>query len=183
MDILSKIAEKDRELVVSLFYRVGAWIAHCNEEEGADPKPLEKVERKVLIELFEKMARDITQPFVRVVAAQALSGQKKWPDWRQNLDQVPQECCDVLDLLKENIDETYVRNYSLALFGIAQALAREHYKKQASPVAKDVKNISRLFTKILTCFRDRLRGCESYDVNISLEEKNALKTLKEALHL
>ncbi len=183
MEFLSKIAEADRELVVSLFYKVGAFVAHCQKEEGGKAKPLDKLERRELLFLFQEMAADFTQPFVKEVAAEAFVTQIKWSDWRQNMDQLIPECEKVISLLEGTLGERYVKNYRLALYGIGQAMARACHRNQVTPSFCDVFVPATLFRKLSICFKNHLRGCESYDVNISLEEKKALKTLKEVLQL
>lgn len=180
MDVLDRLTEEQRTLVVSLPYRVGLWVSHADQSGGADA---EEKERTALHNILDGFAHQVFgSELLQYIMNGTVTRKGEWPAWGEDLEAVPVECERALDVLRVYVDEKDINAYVTRLMEIAEAVAlafREY--ERLSMKDQLVIYSSYLFMKVKARFQKN--AVTSYDqyLSISVRERKALGQLSHAL--
>jgi hypothetical protein len=171
MATLNKMEKEERELIVSLPYRVGVWIGHADDEEGsADDRREHRTVEKILHRFAGQIER---YPFISAVLRETLAQKECWERWAgDSLDVLP-DCEKALAIVRKTGSSEAVINYRKILMKIANDVAGAHgefgeFESEGG------------FTKLISGFF----GSKRDDfMNISPSEDEALERLAGVLRL
>ncbi len=174
MSYLEHFTQEQRELLVSLPYRVGLWVSE-SDQGGGDHSS--EAEMQTLETLIMGYAEDfLKSEFVEEVMRGTLARKETWPAWSRSLDNVPQQCQAAINMMQDHIESKDVLSFRQTLMEVARAIAmayREldeqtntiamlrvhslHYwlrlkayiRKEQPPSLDEIMNISRSEHKVL----------------------------------
>ncbi len=176
MDKFQSLNAEERELVVSLPYRVGVWISLTDDVESGEDDGRES---HVLTSVLQSMAkRTEKMPFTAAVLAETLSAKDRWKAWEDCNFQVPDDCRRAMALLQPHLDKTEFQNYRVALMQVAKSIAHA-----ASELADgyEYKDSGSFLGKIASFFEKMGDSGKADPMNVSAAEDAALQELAEAL--
>ena len=161
--VLEKMTADERSLITSLPYRAGLWVSMSDETGG-----------------FSEMV--FGSELLQYIMDETVKRKDEWHEWQNGVDQVPKECADALNILRDHVDDKEVNAYAQRLIeiGEAVALAFREYEDQ------DFNAKLRVYCSyIWNKFRANLKKqpSKSFEqfLNISLNERRALNALATAL--
>lgn len=121
---LSDISREDRDLIVSLPYRVGVWMSHA-EDEGGEVD--DRREMKTLERILTDIAKAEKVPvFVRELLDETISRRDRWPGWKESSFDVLPDCVRAVKILTANAGKADGNNFRRALKKIAASVAGAH---------------------------------------------------------
>lgn len=174
--MLDKLDSKDRDLLISMPYRVGIWISHADDVGGDQDDDRERARLESYLKAVAKML-DIPA-LVRESAQAAIECKDDWPAWEAREMQVIDDCARVHELLENHFPERQRKSYKTFLYRIAERVAGS-YGEFGGFDEEDMGFIG----KISSFFKAMRPKEEQAFVNISPTEESALQTLGTALYL
>ena len=123
MSFLNDLPEQDKELIISLPYRVGVWISHSDDVGGEEADENEKT---ALNNILAGFTQDVFgSEVVQFVMAETVSHKESWESWskRTNKDEISKDCSHAIEILKRYVDEKEVSAFKQRLYEIAEAVA------------------------------------------------------------
>jgi hypothetical protein len=180
--MLSVLSENEREIVISLPYRVGLWIGASDSTGGDDSNTQEK---QALESIISGFTQDVFgSELVQHIMSSTMSQKDRWEVWAENVADVPQDCEKAIHSLKNFFDEKEVSAFKQRLLEIAEAVAlafREY--EEFNFIQKLQVNVLYFFSKFNTSFRQNENNSKNRFLNISLQERRALYTLADILDI
>ncbi len=165
--------KEDLELIISLPYRVGMFVARADNDR--DTLRDEQREEKALIAVLESLGDNRRAcPFLAEVADESLSHRAAWAGWRAKKG-LAEDIARSLRLMKGRLPEESVTQFRKGLFHIGCVVAQAY--GESAPQRGEAL-MSELMTRLSDRFFDPL---EKNPENISAAEKAALQKLKDAL--
>lgn len=179
MAFLEKFSADERDVLVSLPYRVGVWISRADntgypESAGAELAALERIILRKARGMFESA-------FVHEVMAETCAQKSQWPQWAARAQDVSADCEKAVAVIAAKLSkrdlDAYRRNVMYIAVEVAKAF--REFDVQASRFSRAVDSFRR--------FLDRIAGVaggapEGGDWRrISFEEDVALADLSKAL--
>lgn len=178
--VLEKMTADERSLITSLPYRAGLWVSMSDETGGGDAHEKEVQALDNIIVGFSEMV--FGSELLQYIMDETVKRKDEWHEWQNGVDQVPKECADALNILRDHVDDKEVNAYAQRLIeiGEAVALAFREYEDQ------DFNAKLRVYCSyIWNKFRANLKKqpSKSFEqfLNISLNERRALNALATAL--
>ncbi|MFP4314405.1 MAG: hypothetical protein ACLFR0_08780 [Alphaproteobacteria bacterium] len=180
MSFLDTLPAADRELLISLPYKVGVWLSHVDERGGEEA---DQEEKDALASIINGFTRDVFgSEVVQYIMTETLENKDKWKKWSEQCDNIHQECQRAIDILNEAVEEKEVSAFKRRLIEIAEAVAlafREY---------DDLKFITKLKIYLLY-YKERYKAAKQNQsfktldqfLNISLKERRALYALAHTL--
>lgn len=166
--------KEDLELIVSLPYRVGIFVARADNARDTDRD--EKREEKALRAVLECLgAQEEKCPFLAEVAQESLRHHAYWPAWRAKKG-LAEDIARALRIMEPRLSAESVTQFRRALFHIGSVVAMA-YGEQCDQHHSEAL-AGQLIARLSDRFFDPL---EKNPENISAAEKAALQKLKEAL--
>ena len=109
----------------------------------------------------------------------------KWHEWEKDIDKVPSECRQAIELLAERFDYKEVTSFKNNLMQIAQAVATAYREfDKSSPFSLKVKMYTELLTeRFRAVIERRVPRTADEILNVSEEEHLALAELSEQLRI
>ena len=180
---LTDLDEDDQLFAVQTPYRVGMFIS-LSDTAGGDTADEEEL--KALEIIVTSYAQDFCKSeFVQQVMNKTVAWKDKWPEWLDNIQNVPEECSQLIDILESHLYDKEIDafKYNLYEIGRSGALAYRENKKKLTGLHFMMKKL-----KFMTHKRDCAKmGQEPLNwqefLNVSAAEHVALKKLAAALNL
>ncbi|MCB1530541.1 MAG: hypothetical protein H6853_09215 [Rhodospirillales bacterium] len=163
--------EEDLALIVSLPYRVGAWIGGVDDVEGDRD---DRKEERALLSVLQGVAKEEkATPFVSAVVDQTLTYRHMWDAWKALESRIIPDMEKALRLMEARLPDENIRNYKEMLLRIARVVA------QAAGEFEGGEEVGGgMMSRLLERFSDPLADEPE---NISAAEAAALQKLKESL--
>lgn len=180
MSFLNDLPQDQRQLIISLPYRVGIWISHSDDIGGEDASHEEK---QALANIIDGFTRDVFgSEVVQYIMMETLTNKHLWDDWANNYANVAADCQVAIDILNTVVEEKEVSAFKQRLLEIAEAVAlafREY--DQLDFVTK--LRVYFLYFKEKYIASKQSKAFKSIDqfLNISLKERQALLSLSHTL--
>lgn len=174
MPFFTDFHKEDLELIVSLPYRVGVFIARADNaiDTNRDEAREERALKVVLDSLSEQHE---TCPFLAEVAGQSLLHRDHWPAWRARKG-LADDIARAQRIMEPRLPTGSVDEFRRALFHIGCVVAMA-YGEQS-----DAHNSEALAGQMIGRLADRFFDpLEKNPENVSAAEKAALQKLREAL--
>lgn len=180
MDVLNKLTAQEKMLVVSLPYRAGLWVSAADETGGEEAHEKELTALSNIVQGFSAMV--FGSELLQYIMDETTKHKDKWPQWEQDIENVPEECKQALEALRAHVDEKDVKAYAQRLveIGEAVALAFREYEDQRFSVKLQI-----YLSYIVTLLKSKISKspAKSFEqfLNISMNERKALSRLAQAL--
>lgn len=180
-DLETNYTEEERELLISLPYRVGFWMHEADDAAGDedDRKEMEAIDRSLrsMVGLYQSV------PLIPQICRETLSRNDSWPAWQeQSLDILP-ECERVKTLLRAKATKKELMTYCTMLKAIATAVAQAAGEYDVIEYRHEGNNFfERLIGRLMGTISSTRRE-EELAANISASEDAALMKLSAALKL
>lgn len=180
MDVLDKLSPGQRNLVISLPYRVGLWISKSDDTGGEEAQDKELTALSNILQGFS--AQVFGSELLQYIMDETTHQQENWPNWAQNVENVPEECKQALDVLRQHVDEKDVNAYSQRLIEIGEAVALAFREYEDQSFGDQLKIYSSyILTKVKSRFSKQPAKSFEQFLNISISERKALAKLANAL--
>lgn len=175
--------QQDQILLVALPYRVGMWVSESdvsggNEAQDAEIRSLEGI----IMGFAEDMCKS---EFVEELMKLTLTHKDKWPEWRDNLDKVPEECAEAVGIIETKMTDKDVETFSENIFEIAHSVAMAYREYNDPQFSKETLSIYVRYW--IDHVKARMRGAPQKTIveyfNISKEEREALQILLDNLRV
>jgi hypothetical protein len=178
MSFLDQLTADQRDMIVSLPYRVGLWVSDSDKSGGGDASMEEMQALSGIIHGFadEMFGSEVMQQII----SETISKKSRWGEWAKTVNEVPEDCRFAIDVIKEktsNKDATVFRNH---LMEIGEAVAMAFHEERAKGISIGA-YFSYLFGKLTG--RRGARSATSFSdyLRISVSEHKALAALAQAL--
>lgn len=179
--LLNELSEEDRALLISLPYRVGLFISASDKSGGidADQKELAAISTIVTSYVEDTCKSEFAQSVMESTLAQS----NQWNEWRANIQQVPNECEQVVDMLLSRVDRKDLESFKLNLveIGTTVAMAYREFDENQSASNKIIGTIVVGLEKVKALLGGRSEQSNDELFNISRAEKEALNILSAKL--
>jgi hypothetical protein len=178
---LERFTPDQRRLLVRLPYRVGAYISSSDNTGGMAADVQEKMALRTLLTAF--VQDTLKSQEIQELMEETITKQSEWPQWVDDLDNVPDECRQIVDLLNDCLSAKEIGAFKSNLIEIALtvAMAFREVDVTASNVEK-LKVYSNLWIERWRAFVGGKALIGSDEVlNVSAAEKAALVKLGHAL--
>ncbi|MCI5059574.1 MAG: hypothetical protein MRY79_00720 [Alphaproteobacteria bacterium] len=177
MATLDVFADSDKELIISLPYRVGIWISNVDDNEKTERD--DKIEQQALEATIEKLAaRHKKIPFAATIMREVKSHKSMWSAWEAQIseEQVIQDLSAAITLCRSKLSKRDVKEYKQAVWQVglvvAQAFGEHIDPDNEMHVNNFFSSIAGLLTK---------PDLKKRPENMSAKEKTALKKLRAVL--
>jgi hypothetical protein len=178
---LDQFTEDQRELLTSLPYRTGVLIGESDSTGGDDAN---EAEMRALEAIVAGYVEDFCKSeFVEELMRGTLARRPKWDSWRENIDKVPDECRQAIDLLAERLDYKQLTAFKHNLLEIAMAVAMAYREFDPNgPLVERVRVYSDYYLQWVRAYikKEKILGIEDA-LSISRAEQKVIMALKEAL--
>ena len=183
MSFLDNLTADQKDLLISLPYRVGLYVSQ-SDTSGGDSSDEE--EAQALSALLNGYAQEIFgAETVQYIISETVRREDLWPEWGGKLDTIEEDCRDAIDILHDHVDEKEVSAFKNHLMEIGEsvALAFREYGED-TPLLDRIKIFLIYFSGKMQAMRSNL-PYKSYNefLNISLDERSALLKLAGALNV
>lgn len=181
MNDLDGLTQQQKQLVYSLPYRAGLWVSQSDSSGGVES---DEKELRALANIIEGFTGEVFgSEIVQHIMAGTMQNREKWKDWSRDIEQVPQECEQAVDILLSHFDIKEVSAFKLRLMEIGEAVAMAFREVDENTSSSTKMHMYMLFviTKIGSIFKSGITKTFDEFMNISLEERKALTELARAL--
>ncbi len=179
MSVLKEMQPERRGLLIGLFYRVGVWMSHTDDEAGDIDDALEMKALERVILSIAKCHDD--SAFVQDVARQCVMNKEKWPNWAGHSFDILADCEKAAVILSETVNKKDAADYKETLLHIAETVAAA-YGEFGMTMAQDDNILGAFLNKVTRKFGGGTSADDDF-MNISPAEQRALERLRVALHL
>jgi hypothetical protein len=183
LSYLEQFTEDQRELLTSLPYRTGLHIGESDTTGGQDAS---EAELRAIEAIVTGYVEDFCKSeFVEELMRQTLARRDHWDHWRENLDKVPGEIRECLELLATKIDHKQITAFKHNLFEIAMGVALAHREfDPEGPLGDKIKFYSDYYFRWVNAYlkKEKILDIEEA-MNISRAEQAAILKLEEVLRL
>lgn len=173
---------EEKRLIVQLPYRVGLYVSESDAGGGEDADAQEAL---VLANIIRGFAEEVMgAESIQHVISTTLMLREQWPEWDQDLKDVPEECREACEIVREHVSVKDGRAYAYQMYEIAEAVALAFKEYEEGNVFRDIgQKIAYFFYKRQAkrwAFREK-----SYEefISISSAERVALKNIAQGLQL
>lgn len=164
----------DRDLLASVFYKVGVWIGQAEDVDGDQDDALEE---RAIRRILESLAGSGSpNAFIQAAARESLESDEKWPQWAEDTFDVLPDVARARELLKRVLPKKERDQVSAALCELAAGVAEAF-----GEFAGDDEVPDSFLARIMARIRDRIEGVEAGSMNVSPAESAALDDLEATL--
>lgn len=174
MTDLSVFSKTEIELLVSLPYKAGAWIAAAEDEEGDHDDEREAKALHGCIKAIAGLHAD--KPLLKAIAAQTLMLRSEWPRWTDQCFNVPEDAAAAMSLLKSKAGAADLKNYRGMIMEISTAVAQAH-----GEFGDWDDDGAGFFARIAETFKSLSPDDKNHPMNVSAAEETALSELAAVL--
>ncbi len=177
MSFLDQLTADQRDIVVSLPYRVGLWVSDSDKSGGGDANLQEMQALSGIIHGFadEMFGSEVMQHII----SETISKKARWGEWAKHVDDVPEDCRFAVDVLKEKTSSKDVNAFRNHLMEIGEAVAMAFHEEQGKGITFSA-YITYMSGKLFGR-RGRSAGSFSDYMRISVSEHRALGALAQSL--
>lgn len=180
MSFLDDLPFDQKELLISLPYRVGAWVSHADDDGGDES---DEEEKRALASIINGFTRDVFgSEAVQYIMMETLQQKDKWEEWAANTNNILEDCQKAIDIMNEVEDEKEVNAFKQRLIEIAEAVALAFREYDNLNFFTKLK-VYLLYYKEKRKAQKRNQTYKTMDqfLNISLKERQALYSLAHTL--
>jgi len=174
MSILEQLTTNEKDLVTRLPYRVGLWVSQSDQTGG---EASEEAEMTALANIVEGFTEQVFgSEHVQHIMAETLRNRASWPNWHNDLGDVPDECMRAHDVLAVHMNDKELGAFRVRMLEIGEAVALAFCEDDGAQASgKGI--VASLLGMI------GIRRHEPYQefMNISAKERAALVMLGQAL--
>lgn len=172
---------EEKDLLVSLPYRVGVWISHVDDDgdEQADDKEIQAI--KKVIQVTGKRHDDDTA--IDDIARQCLLAEGMYDVWARQTSSILSDAKIAIELLRSRVSVSEAEDYGVFLMEIGTSVAKAFREEgygfdDDATSAFDFSNIS---DKVSSFLGRVVPSSQHGEMNISPEEDSALTDLAKAV--
>lgn len=130
MSFLDQLTAAQREMVVSLPYRVGLWVSGSDLVGGGDAS---QKELQALTAVLHGFAEEtFGSETIQRIISETLKHKDKWNFWATQMDSVPEDCESAIDLMRDYSDLKDVNAFRSHLMEIGEAVALAFQEEASS---------------------------------------------------
>ena len=180
MSFLDLLTINQKDVVVSLPYRVGLWISRSDETGGSEA---DAQELQVLSNIIHGFAEEVFgSETVQHIMSEAVNREAEWGEWSKSVSSVLAECADAVDILEEFTDYKDVTAFQTMMMEIGEAVALAFSEYEHAGMVDRIWLKVSFFVKNLGA-RMRKQPVKSLEefLSISRRERKALDELAAAL--
>ena len=180
MSFLDDLPSEQRELIISLPYRVGVWVSHADDVGGEEANDEEKT---ALANILHGFTTDVFgSEVVQYVMAETIAHNAEWEKWSKNTSSLTKDCQQAIDILNEAVDEKEVSAFKQRLLEIAEAVALAFREYDNLDFMSKLRVYLMYYKERYQAARKH-RSFKTMDqyLNISLKERQALYSLANTL--
>jgi len=179
-EVLNKLSPQDEEMVVALPYRVGMFVSHSDASGGVES---EQKEKDALVNILSQFSEDFCKSEVAQRILQlSVARKEKWPEWNNNLESVPKECEQAVDILSGIVEDKDVFSFKEIIIDVALSVAMAFRERDVQAGAAPNGSAG----GIGAFFKNLFSGAKKPDpfehMNVSPAEKKVLMQLSEAMN-
>ena len=174
MSLLDEVTETQKQILISLPYRVGLWISKSDTTGGSAAT---QQELQVLSNIINGFTEEVFgSELMQFIMSATVDGQDRWPDWAENLASVPDDCALAVDVLRQHAGEKDAHAFQVHMMeiGTAVALAFREYEHMG-PLERLM-----MYVSYFTSGAAGRKTLEEF-LAVSRAERKALNTLAGAL--
>tara|TARA_B100001989_G_scaffold250260_1_gene227033 strand:+ start:914 stop:1474 length:561 start_codon:yes stop_codon:yes gene_type:complete len=181
MNFLDELTADQRDLIVSLPYRVGLYVSESDQTGGdeSDAEEMEALESIITAYAGEVFGSETVQ----YVISETVKRKSEWNKWSENLEAVQDDCNHAIDILSEHVDAKEVSSFKAHLVEIGEnvALAFREYSEK-TPMLDKLKMYYYYYKNKSSAAKQKKqpKTWEQF-LNISLDERKALCDIAHAL--
>ncbi|MCB1591511.1 MAG: hypothetical protein KDI90_03565 [Alphaproteobacteria bacterium] len=182
MSFLDQLVPEDRDIVVSLPYRVGMRVSH-SDVTGGDHS--DEQEMRALSSILTGYAEEVFgSETVQYIISETVAKQDKWPVWARQLENLEQDCHKAIDLLSDVVDYKEVNAFKQHLMEIGEAVAMAFREVEKLSVFQRM-SLYMDYKKDKKLAAQKQLAVKSWDqfLNISMDERRALRSIAGALNM
>ncbi len=182
MSFLDDISLDQRQLLVSLPYRVGLRVSQCDVSGGADS---DVQELQALSNILGGIAGEVfVSETVQYVISETVEQQDYWPEWAADLGDVEDDCRRAVNILSGFVDEKEVSAFKQHLMEVGEAVALAFRENEAVSFFERLK-LKMLYMKLNYKAKKEGWVYKSFDafLNVSRSERAVLSGLARALDI
>lgn len=182
MSFLDDLPAEQRELLVSLPYRVGLMVSQSDTSGGEES---DEKELQALSNILNGYAQEVFgSETVQYIISETVRKKEHWDRWARKLESVESDCHRAVDILSETVDEKEVNSFKKHLMEVGEAVALAFREYDRSVPFLDKLRIYFLYARGKKEAAKRRQPYKSYDefLNISLSERTALTKVAAALN-
>ncbi len=179
MSELERFLPADQELLVSLFYRIGQWMAGVDDTDISGES--EKVEEAQMFKILNQLAGSKNVGILcQEISSEAIRQRGSWGRWSQQLDHILTDVARAKILIKDQGNAQEFVAFGKSLITIATSVARAYREADDADIEQKtfLGWLSDTKEKVTMAITDR----EAHkDLNISPAEDTALTDLIQVL--
>lgn len=166
---LNQFPEETYRTLIALPYRIGYFISASDKTGGSES---EDRELQALENLFTFYVEDaLKSEFAQQVMLATLQHKAYWPQWRDDIDNLPNECAEIVGYLGDRLDIKSLVAFknNLLEIGVTVAMAYNEGKPKVSLIEK----LKSIFSA------PKISTINHAYLNISADEKIAINRLAD----
>ncbi|HIF26445.1 MAG: hypothetical protein VXW91_03480 [Pseudomonadota bacterium] len=182
MSYLERFAPKQRELIVSLPYRVGLWISESDTSGGDEA---DEAERNALHLMMTGYAEDfLKSEVVEEIMRRTVSSRESWDQWGAQNNVILEDCAKALSIMDGYIRPDDIVSFRQSLMDIAKTVALAYCEiEEEEMTTADTLKLELLHR--LDAFKAKMQGKQQPSkrerLNISPKERAALEKLSQTI--
>jgi hypothetical protein len=176
MSFLERLSPDHRQLIIRLPYRIGLWVSQSDTSGGAEADEREK---QALSNILHAVTEDMFgAEAIQYIMSDTIRNKTEWPKWHANIDMVPTECRDAIDLMRQYAEPKDAKAFKNHLMEIAEAVALAFREEDGGT------SVFQAFGMYVSYMfgpkKGRKRSFSEFQ-NISASERKALEAIADAL--
>jgi hypothetical protein len=179
---LNELPDDTRRSIVRLPYRVGLYISMSDQTGGSES---DDAEMAALANVVTYYVEDFCKSeFAQGVMLETLRYKDDWPNWKEDIQTVPDDCKKVFDALsgRQDVKDIVAFKNNLLEIAIAVAMAYREFNSSAEPWAERFRvYLSVLMRRIKAFLKGEQPDSVDQILNISRDEKAAINILANTL--
>lgn len=182
MSFLDDLSADQRQMLVSLPYRVGIYVSQSDVSGGADS---DAQELQALSNILGGFAGEVfTSETVQYVITETLRQQEHWAAWNKLADEVIADCRRAIDVLNDHVEEKEVNAFKQHLMEVGEAVALAFREVEDLSFSKRLA-LKIQFMKLEYMAKKQGHVYKTFDefLNISSAERAVLEDLASALEI
>lgn len=181
MSFLEQLTRDERDLIVSLPYRVGWWMSQCDDSGGDES---DEQEAAVLASIIEGYAREVFgSEMAQYVMIDTMMNKERWPEWAEmEFFHIPADCEKALEILSRHGEEKDVTAFANQMVEIAEAVAMAFSEYQFTSIIDKIKMYYTYYVESAKAKKkgERYKSLHEF-LSISGAERRVLLKLADAL--
>ncbi len=177
MATLENFSPEDKELLVSLPYKVGIYISYAEDAEGETDDQREMKALRHCIAGIAKLHED--DALIQEIMKQCLGSKDNWDRWADESFHAPAAASQTIAALKTKAPENTVKKYRAAILEVAGTVARAYGEFGEF----DEDEAEGFFGKIIGSFAGLAHDDKGHPMNVSAAEDSAMSKLAAALKI